>query len=132
MNNPAVATFCRESLRNCLMIMGEDMFKAEVDYLLRCYGGGAVTDSGTAVREAEAVTAVARASAVAAAGGAGSDSGAVDSAATGASATVTGDKWARKPVPDDQRCHRVTPYNGGRCTFRAAEGTKFCNRHTGK
>ena len=119
MNNPAVATFCRESLRNCLMIMGEDIFRAEVDYLLRCYGGGAVTDSGTAVREVEAVTTVARAATVAVAGGAGSDSDA-------------GDKWARKPVPDDQRCHRVTPYNGGRCSFRAAEGTKFCNRHTDK
>lgn len=125
MNNPAVATFCRESLRNCLMIMGEDMFRAEVDYLLRCYGGGAVSDSGTAVREAEAVTAAARAAIAVAAGGAGSDSGTVDSPAAG-------DKWARKPVPDDQRCHRVTPYNGGRCTFRAAEGTKFCGRHTDK
>ena len=122
MNNPAVATFCRESLRNCLIIMGEAPFRAEVDYLLRCYGGAAVADSGTAVSVAEEATAVARAAVVAEAV---NDSGAGDSA-------VAGDKWARKPVPDELRCHRVTPYNGGRCSFRAAEGTKFCSRHTDK
>ena len=49
MDNPAVLTFCRESLRSCYTILGREGFQAEVDYLLRCYAGvGVGADDGAA------------------------------------------------------------------------------------
>lgn len=104
MDNPAVATFCRESLRNCLMIMGRDAFKAEVEYMLHCYAVAAPSSAATPTIEPSQEAHV---------------------AAPEARPT----KWARKPVPEDKRCKRSLPYNGGQCTFKALDGKDFCSRH---
>lgn len=111
MDNPAVATFCRESLRNCLMIMGRDAFKAEVEYMLHCYG---VTPAMPAPAPAPAPAA----------------SIPVMPVATAVTATALPAKWARKPVPEDKRCKKTLPHSGDQCTFKAVDGTDFCSRHT--
>lgn len=41
----------------------------------------------------------------------------------------TNTKWKRTPLPDEIRCQRVLPYNGGQCTFKKEEGSNFCTRH---
>jgi hypothetical protein len=111
MDNPAVATFCRESLRNCLMIMGRDAFKAEVEYMLHCYGATSASAIPAPPTSVPAMPA-----------------GAAAGATTPPSALPA--KWARKPVPDDKRCKKTVPHSGDQCTFKAIEGTDFCSRHT--
>jgi hypothetical protein len=151
MDNPAVLTFCRESLRSCYTILGREGFQAEVDYLLRCYAGvgvGVAAAAGVVPRcqrpGDESVSVFSAAAQPAASGGAGcqrQEENAVsrpdsdlkgDGGGGGAKEVAAVSKWARKPVPDKERCHRVTPYNGGQCSFRAVEGTTFCSRHTDK
>jgi hypothetical protein len=41
-------------------------------------------------------------------------------------------KWKRTMLPDEIRCQRIMPYNGGQCTFKKDDGSKFCSRHSNK
>lgn len=157
MDNPAVLTFCRDSLRSCYTILGREGFKAEVDYLLRCYAGvgSGATEVGLVPRcqrpgdEQVSIFAAAQpAVGSVAASGAGcqrQEENAVSRrgsdlkvAGAGAATAATAveetpvSKWTRKAVPDEERCQRIAAYNGTQCSFRAVEGTDFCSRHTEK
>ena len=41
-------------------------------------------------------------------------------------------KWKRTMLPDEIRCQRIMPYNGGQCTFKKDDGSEFCSRHSNK
>jgi len=41
-------------------------------------------------------------------------------------------KWKRTMLPDEIRCQRIMPYNGGQCTFKKQDGSDFCPRHCNK
>jgi hypothetical protein len=149
MDNPAVLTFCRESLRSCYTILGREGFQAEVDYLLRCYAGvGVAAAAGVVPRcqrpgdeSVSVFSAAAQPAASSAVGCQRQEENAVsrpgsdlkgDGGGGGSEGVAAVSKWARKTVPEEERCQRIAAYNGSQCSFRAVEGTTFCSRHTEK
>jgi hypothetical protein len=41
-------------------------------------------------------------------------------------------KWKRTQLPNEERCKRILPYNGGQCTFKKVDGYDYCTRHVNK
>ena len=149
MDNAAVA-FCFDALRHCYHVLGKDRFQAETEFIIKCY---AKTEYNTnlfncalpslpSVPEAKSEPEAAANQVVVPV----EQKPEVKSVAIKKPAakpepevkqepeteTKKTGKWQRTPLPEEQRCQRVLPYNGGQCTFKKDTNSDFCSRHKDK
>jgi hypothetical protein len=125
----ASVAFCYEALRHCYHILGKDRFRAETEFIMKCFdgaGGGAGTNP---VVLPAPVASVAQAPPVQPHHPIKEEPKPEPKAEQPAKKAG---KWQRNPVPEEERCKRILPYNGGQCTFKKVEGTELCTRHTDK
>lgn len=137
----ASVAFCYEALRHCYHILGKERFRAETEYVMRCFDNKPVeekvsniihiddTISKTEVIE-EKIIEVKKESAKPIL------KKVKETKPVEVPKNIVVEekpiKWKRTQLPDEERCKRVLPYNGGQCTFRRQEGCEFCPRHVGK
>jgi hypothetical protein len=140
----ASVAFCYEALRHCYHILGKDRFRAETEFIMKCFdsaGGGAGGGAGANPVVLPAPPAPPTPPALPALPALPAPSPPAEAAPIKEEAkpepkaeqpAKKSGKWQRTPVPEEERCKRVMPYNGGQCTFKKVEGTDLCTRHTDK
>ena len=131
----ASIAFCYEALRHCYHILGKERFRAETEYIMKCF------DTTKPVEEVKPVEIKVDKPEVI-------EEKIIELPAKPVLKKVKdvkpvetpknivveekSTKWKRTQLPDEERCKRVLPYNGGQCTFRRQDGCEFCPRHLGK
>lgn len=148
MDNAAVA-FCFDALRHCYHVLGKDRFQAETEFIIKCYAKTeyntnlfnwsppALTSVPLPETEVAANQVVKPESEVKPEPAAKPEvkpeikSGAIKKPEPEPETKKTG-KWQRTPLPEEQRCQRILPYNGGQCTFKKDSNSDFCSRHKDK
>jgi hypothetical protein len=128
----ASVAFCYEALRHCYHILGKDRFRAETEFIMKCFDGGAAVGSGAGAVANPVVLPAPCAPAPPVPTQPAPIKQETKPEPKAEQPAKKSGKWQRTPVPEEERCKRILPYNGGQCTFKKVEGTELCTRHTDK
>ncbi len=160
----ASVAFCYEALRHCYHILGKERFRAETEYIMKCFDIAKPVEVAKQniedlpvenkvieikkehakpilkkVKETQPIeipkneVIEVEASKI--------ESSKIESSKVEASKIESSKieapkadktKWKRTQIPDEDRCKRILPYNGGQCTFKKMDGCDYCSRHGDK
>ena len=150
----ASVAFCYEALRHCYHILGKERFRAETEYIMKCFDivkpvevakqnieDLPVENKVIEIKKEHAKPILKKVketqpieipkNEVVEVEAPKIESSKVEASKVEApKADKT--KWKRTQIPDEDRCKRILPYNGGQCTFKKMDGCNYCSRHGDK